>query len=103
MRIKALAIACAIAMLSVYADAATIAGSAFAQFVGRNVLSTDGLAIATKLNANYSNLDPTSNAGAESAALGTLYYNGQFGSTNVPVAADGSSQVFTPDAGSLSR
>jgi hypothetical protein len=55
------------------------------------------------LDANYSDLDPTFNAGAESAAFGTMYVDGSFGSTSVPV--ESSTAQFFPTAsapGSLS-
>src|SRR5262245_53673322 len=100
MRIKSLAIACAIASVGVSAQAATIAGWDFSQWVGSGVLSTDGATATNRLSANYSSLDPTNNAGAESAAFGTLHFDGQFGSTNVPALGDGS-EPFTPTAGSL--
>ena len=100
MRIKSLAIACAIASVGVSAQAATIAGWDFSQYVGSGVLSTDGVTATNRLSANYSSLDPTNNAGSESAAFGALYFDGQFGSSNVPAIGDGS-EPFTPTAGSL--
>jgi hypothetical protein len=100
MRIHAVAIASAIAALSVSAQAATIAGWDFSQWLGAGVLSTDGATATNRLSANYSSLDPTNNAGAESAAFGTLYFDGQHGSTHVTAVGDGS-EAFTPAAGSL--
>ncbi len=65
------------------AQAAMIAGWDFSQYAGDGLLSIDGAEFTNVLSANYSNLDPTGGAGAESAAFGTLFFNGSFGSTNV--------------------
>lgn len=71
------------------AQAAMIAGWDFSQYAADGELSVDGATYTNVLSANYSNLDPTFGAGAESAAFGTLYFDGSFGSTNViPDAAD---------------
>lgn len=100
MRLKPLAIAAAIASLTGGAQAATIAGWDFSQWFGSGILTTDGLTASNTLDANYSNLDPTNNAGAESAQYGTLYFDGQYGSSSV--VPDGSgSEIFQPTAGSL--
>ncbi len=81
------------------AQAAMIAGWDFSQYFATGELSVDGADYTNVLTANYSNLDPTFGAGSASAAFGTLYFNGSFGSTNVnPGSA--SSQV-TPTTGSL--
>ena len=70
------------------AQALTIAGWDFSQYLAPGLLTVDGSNGADTLPANYSNLDPTFSAGAESAAHGTMYINGQFGSTAVdPFAA----------------
>ena len=75
------------AALSVFganpAHAAMVAGWDFSQYFADGILSIDGNVYTDTLSANYSDLDPTQGAGAESAAFGTLYLNGQFGSTNV--------------------
>jgi hypothetical protein len=84
------------------APGAVIAGWDFSQWAGDNALITNATTFALQdtLDANYSNLDPTFNAGAESAAFGTLYFNGELGSTNVDETA--SFPVFAPTAlGSL--
>jgi hypothetical protein len=110
MKIKALAIA-AITAITVSAfgagsaHAAMIAGWDFSQWAGDGALITDGTTFEFRdtLEANYSNLDPSNGAGAQSAAFGTLYFNGLFGSTNVDETAF--PPVFTPTAaapGSLS-
>jgi hypothetical protein len=82
------------------AAADTVAGWDFSQWYQSGILSIDGLTGSNTLAANYSNLDPTNNAGAESAQFGTLYFNGQFGSTSV--VPDGSgNEVFQPTVPSL--
>ena len=60
-----------------------VAGWDFSQYLGDALLTLDGTNGATTLSANYSNLDPTFNAGAESAAFGTMYIDGSFGSTAI--------------------
>src|SRR5262245_36875192 len=79
------------------ARASQVAGWDFSQYLGPNALTIDGANPALSLSANYSNLDPTGGAGAESAAFGTLYYNGQFGSSSV----DPFASPFNPNDGSL--
>jgi hypothetical protein len=81
------------------AAAQTVSGWDFSQWQGSDLLSVNGMALTNVLSANYSSLDPTNNAGAESAAFGTAFFNGQFGSTSVdpqPGAA-----IFVPVGGSL--
>jgi hypothetical protein len=79
------------------AQASMIAGWDFSQYTGDGFMSIDGGGSFTNtLDANYSDLDPSFGAGAESAAFGTMYANGQFGSTNVP-AGTGNEQ-FLPSA-----
>jgi len=77
------------------AHAALIAGWDFSQYYSDGQLSTDGASYSTQLSANYSELDPNG-SGAESAAFGTLHYDGANGST----AIDPVSQLI-PFAGSL--
>lgn len=77
------------------------AGWDFSQFAGDGLLSIDGTTFTTTLAANYSDLDPTFGAGAESAAFGRLYFNGTFGSSSVsPTGLN--DEAFLPTAGSLS-
>jgi hypothetical protein len=84
------------------AQAETIAGWDFSQYFNDGVLSIDAQAFTDILDANYSNLDPTRNAGAESAAFGTLYLNGEFGSSDVNEASESAEFVPTGAApGSL--
>jgi hypothetical protein len=106
MKRNVFAIASAITSLAVSAlvagpaQALMVAGWDFSQWFGPGALSVDGTGPANTLGANYSNLDPTNNAGAESAAFGTLYINGQFGSTNVVPDFSGN-EGFVPSVDSL--
>jgi hypothetical protein len=85
------------ASIGTSAHATMIAGWDFSQYAGDGFMSTDGGGTFTNtLDANYSDLDPTFGAGAESAAFGTMYADGSFGSTNVP-AGSGTEQ-FLPSA-----
>ncbi len=77
-----------------------VAGWDFSQFVGDGLLSINGTTFKTALSANYSDLDPTFGAGAESAAFGTMYVNGLFGSTAIN-ATGNNDEPFLPTAGSL--
>ncbi len=65
------------------ARAFVVAGWDFSQYAGDGFLSIDGQNIVLTLSANASNFDPTFNVGAESAAFGTLYMDGTFGSTDI--------------------
>ena len=79
------------------AQATMVAGWDFSQYAGDSFMSVDGGGSFTNtLDANYSDLDPTFGAGAESAAFGTMYVNGQFGSTDVPVGSG--TEQFLPSA-----
>ena len=81
------------------ANATMIAGWDFSQYLAPGALTIDGANGTNVLSANYSNLDPTGGAGAESAAFGTMYMNGLNGSSNVdPLSAN---PAFAPVAGSL--
>jgi hypothetical protein len=76
--------------------AVTVAGWDFSQFAGDGARFVDPSGTTVNsLPANYSNLDPTFNAGAESARYGTLFFDGTNGST--AATAD----QFLPTAGSL--
>jgi hypothetical protein len=99
MNLKRLWIALVLVCVSAPAKAATIAGWDFSQWLGSGILSTDNVNLRDTLDANYSSLDPTNNAGAESALLGRLFFNGQFGST--AVNPDPASAIFAPVGGSL--
>jgi hypothetical protein len=80
------------------AQAETVAGWDFSQWAGDAALITDGTTptFRNTLEANYSSLDPSDGAGAESAAFGTLYFDGNFGSTSVDELAY--PPDFTPTA-----
>jgi hypothetical protein len=65
------------------AHASTIAGWDFSQYLGDGLLTIDGSSGANTLAANYSTFDPTAGVGAESAAFGTMYIDGSFGSSSV--------------------
>jgi hypothetical protein len=82
------------------AQALMVAGWDFSQYLGDGILSTDGATGANTLPANYSNLDPTFNAGTESALYGAMFIDGQHGSTNVD-PFDPNLPAFVPTAGSL--
>jgi hypothetical protein len=74
------------------ADYRVIAGWDFSQYWAEGTLYVDSSFVAQDtLDANYSDYDPTFGAGAESAAYGTLYFDGSNGSTNVDETA------FPPD------
>jgi hypothetical protein len=77
-----------------------VAGWDFSQYFAPNTLSTDGVGFTDTLDANYSDLDPTFGAGAESAAYGTMYMDGTAGSTDVDESSPGA--AFVPTGGSLS-
>jgi hypothetical protein len=97
--IRTLASFAASAAFAVSAQAVGVAGWDFSQYYGAGLLSTDGATFTNTLSANYSNLDPSFNAGPESAPFGTMYMNGAFNSTNVnPEAA---TPEFYPTTGSL--
>ncbi len=83
------------------ARALVVAGWDFSQFEGDGSLAISPGNFVNVLSANYSNLDPTFNAGAESAAFGTAYFNGQFGSSAVD--AGSFDEEILPTAGSLSQ
>ncbi len=81
------------------ARAGVVAGWDFSQYFGAGFLSTDGATFVGTLPANYSEQDPTANAGSESAAFGTLYLDGSFGST--AVGAGSGPESFVPTSRSL--
>jgi hypothetical protein len=89
------------------ARAELVAGWDFSQYLGDGTLVIDDGSLfqfVDTLSANYSNLDPTFNAGAESALFGTMYIDGQFGSTAVPAGTAGAEQIlpgFHAPTGSL--
>lgn len=78
-----------------------IAGWDFSQYQGDGFLSIDGVGFTDTLDANYSSLDPTFGAGIESAAFGTMYMDGSFGSTAVPVGTGTEAFTVTQQPGQL--
>jgi hypothetical protein len=89
------------ALVAGSAQAATIAGWDFSQYIsGGGYLSIDALTLTNTLDANYSNLDPTFNLGPDSGVFGTMYINGQFGSTEVTPTGN-QDEAFRPIANSL--
>jgi hypothetical protein len=79
------------------ADISVVAGWDFSQYWAEGTLYVDGSFVPQDtLDANYSDLDPSFGAGAESAAYGTLHFDGNHGSTNVD--ENGFPPVFTPTA-----
>jgi hypothetical protein len=89
MRVMASLIA-ATALVAGAAGAETVVGWDFSQYHGDGALTP----FTDTLPANYSDLDPTHNAGAESATYGTLYFDGSFGSSSTLTA-------FLPTSGTL--
>ncbi|MGH0035578.1 MAG: PEP-CTERM sorting domain-containing protein [Myxococcota bacterium] len=77
------------------AQADMVAGWDFSQYFGDGFLTTDAATFTDTLDANYSDFDPTFNAGAESAAFGTFYMNGTNGSDPVPGLGTGT-ETFLP-------
>jgi hypothetical protein len=106
MKVRVRAIASMIVSMAVSASIAgpsqafLAAGWDFSQYAGDALLQIDGIHFTTTLSANYSDLDPTFGAGAESAAFGTMYLNGSFGSSAV-VPTGFNDEAFLPTAGSL--
>ena len=88
-------------MLAGSARADLIAGWDFSQWAGDGFPSIDGATFTDVLTSNYSSLDPTFGAGIESAAFGTMYMNGQFGSTAQPLDGTDSFTPSQPLGGSL--
>jgi hypothetical protein len=86
------------AFLAGTAQASTIAGWDFSQYVGSSFLSIDGGSFTNTLDANYSDLDPNG-AGFESAAYGTMLMDGSAGSTDVDPSS--ASAQFIPTTDSL--
>ncbi len=81
------------------AQATMVAGWDFSQYIGSSFLSIDGATFTNTLDANYSDLDPTNGAGAESAAFGTMLMDGTASSTNVDPGS--ATAQFIPTTGSL--
>src|SRR5262245_23655043 len=94
--------ALAVLLASGSANAALIAGWDFSQFFssGELYISEGGTEGYTDvLPANYSNLLLTPGAGPAAATHGTLFFNGQHGSTDIQ--PDSPTAQLTPASGSL--
>ncbi len=91
-KLRVIAPLVAVAVLAaVSASAAEVAaGWDFSQYRGNNSLAPLG----STLPANYSDSDPTFNAGSGSATFGTLYFDGTNGSSSTSTA-------FLPTAGTM--
>ncbi|RIL01360.1 MAG: hypothetical protein DCC71_18035 [Proteobacteria bacterium] len=70
------------------ARAQVVAGWDFSQYFVDGALSLDGETLVATLPANYSDFDPSYGAGPESAAFGTMYLDGTYGSTATPLDID---------------
>lgn len=79
-------------MLTTAAQADLVAGWDFSQFRSTGLPTIDGVTNTTTLPANYSALDPTFNAGAESAAFGTATWTG----TVLPTAGSLAANLDAP-------
>jgi hypothetical protein len=100
LRIAALVFAAAALSAAGSAQAAFIAGWDFTQYAGAaSLVVTDEGDTADTLRANYSDYDPTFGAGGASQPFGTMWMNGQHGSTNVDENA--AQPIFLPTTGSL--
>jgi hypothetical protein len=90
------------ASLALPARAEMVAGWDFSQYLAAGFLTLDpgAATYVNTLDANYSDFDPTFNAGAESAAFGTMRMDGSAGSTTVD-PNPGSNPVFVPTDFSL--
>jgi hypothetical protein len=86
------------ALVAGSAEATMIGGWDFSQYFDVGALSTDGATFTDTLDANYSDLDPSFGAGAASAAFGTMYMDGSFGSTDVGPLLGSGLEPFQPTA-----
>lgn len=80
------------------AQAFMISGWDFSQYAGDGLLSIDGATGTGTADSNYSDFVPQDPGGA-AFGFGTMYLDGQFGSTNSPL--DITNDPFVPFAGSL--
>jgi hypothetical protein len=84
---------------------ALVAGWDFSQYFADGLLSIDGATFTDTLGANYSSLivsaSNTFGAGSAAGAYGTLYLNGQFGSTAQPAGTGEESILPSQVVGSL--
>lgn len=84
---------------------ALVAGWDFSQYFGDGLLSIDAATFTDTLGANYSSLivsgSNTFGAGPAAGAYGTLYLNGQFGSTAQPAGSGEETILPSQVVGSL--
>lgn len=83
------------------AQAAMVAGWDFSQYFTSGELSTDAATYTNVLDANYSNLVPAPGLGPNAGQFGTLFFDGQYGSTNVDPSSP--TAQLTPSSGSLTQ
>jgi hypothetical protein len=107
MRIKAFLAVVGTALVASPAHALMVAGWDMSQWAGDGTLISNGTTFAFEntLSANYSDLDAVGLAGLgpDSAAYGTLYFDGSNGSdTQDPFASDFLPTQFAPAGSSLS-
>src|SRR5262245_38700507 len=86
------------ALIGSAADATMIAGWDFSQYFDTGALSTDGVDFTATLDANYSDLDPSFGAGAQSAAFGTMHMDGSFTSTDGTPQLGTGNEPFQPSS-----
>lgn len=101
----------AVAPLSAFAPLAAqaemVAGWDFSQYISPGILSIDGETAAPNLGANYSNMLPEDingpyALGPAAAPFGRLYYDGQFGSSDIASTIDFTgNEDFRPLSGSF--
>lgn len=97
------ALGAAFVAVSAPASATQIAGWDASQYISAGILSTDGATAAETLPANYSELDTVDEpvtAGPPGIEYGRLYYDGQFGSTDIEIDFTGT-EPFNTNPGSL--
>ena len=89
--------------VAIPAQAEMVAGWDFSQYLGAGILSIDGVTFTDTLDANYSHRVPAeatnsgiAGVGPQAAAFGTMYIDGQFGST--AVAGGSGTEQFLPTA-----
>ncbi len=88
-------VACAGLVAKPAGPVAMVAGWDFSPYPDDGMLSLDAEHFTATLDANYSDLDPTEGAGAESARFGTMHLDGSFGSSQSPLGFD---DPFVPSA-----
>jgi len=95
--LRPLAVAAVSLLTAGAAHATAVAAWDFSQYAASGFLTTDGTTFATTqiLDANYSDLDPNK-LGSPADQFGTMYLNGDFGSTSAGLTGD-----FVPNSNDL--